>query len=64
MRAKSLKIINKTSTLIVDQQQQLSYQLRPANTTRSGVIWESSNPAIASVDKFGQITAHKLGQVN
>ncbi|MEN8725212.1 MAG: sulfatase-like hydrolase/transferase [Lentimonas sp.] len=35
----------------------------PVNASRSGVIWLSSDPSIASVDKFGVLTAHKLGKV-
>ncbi|MBJ2136646.1 sulfatase-like hydrolase/transferase [Paraglaciecola chathamensis] len=34
----------------------------PKHAQRQGVIWESSAPDIVSVDKFGQIKAHKVGQ--
>lgn len=42
---------------------QLEYALNPANATVLNVIWESSNPAIASVDKFGTVTCHQAGEV-
>ncbi|ABG39354.1 sulfatase [Paraglaciecola sp. T6c] len=34
----------------------------PKHAQRQGVIWESSNPNVVSVDKFGQISALKVGQ--
>lgn len=45
------------------QSHQLSCTVYPPNATRNGVIWESSDPAIASVDKFGVLHAHKTGEV-
>lgn len=35
----------------------------PENATRFRTIWESSDPAIASVDKFGELSAHQAGEV-
>ena len=35
----------------------------PFSTTRDSVVWVSSDPEIASIDKFGRLTAHKEGEV-
>lgn len=42
---------------------QLDYKVYPANASRQSVIWESSDPSIATIDKFGKLTAHKAGEV-
>jgi len=39
----------------------LRCEVNPANATRRNVIWESDNPAVASVNKFGEVTAHTPG---
>jgi len=39
----------------------LSCSVRPAHATRNNVVWESSNPGVATVDKFGVVTAHAPG---
>ena len=33
----------------------------PANADETGLIWQSSNPAVASVDEDGTVTAHQTG---
>ncbi|WP_051008730.1 Ig-like domain-containing protein [Gayadomonas joobiniege] len=50
--ADSLKIIAPHSQLKTKDSMQLNYQLRPTNTTRSGVIWHSSDPSIASIENL------------
>jgi len=60
---KNLKIQNGDVSLTNGQSAELQIQILPANATRNNVIWESSDPAIASVDKFGTLTAHKPGSV-
>lgn len=42
---------------------QLSAELLPRNATIRNVIWKSTNPEIATVDKFGQLTARQSGEV-
>ncbi|MDP4611200.1 MAG: sulfatase-like hydrolase/transferase [Opitutales bacterium] len=42
---------------------ELTARVQPTNASRTGVIWESSDPSIATVDKFGVLTAHKAGKV-
>ncbi|MGC6456429.1 MAG: sulfatase-like hydrolase/transferase [Coraliomargaritaceae bacterium] len=41
----------------------LSCKVLPSSATRTGVIWESSDPLIASVDKFGEVRALQEGLV-
>ncbi len=41
----------------------LACAVAPANATRNNVVWESSDPAVASVNKFGEVTAHAAGTV-
>ena len=59
---REVQILAPYKTLNVNQQVQLSYHLSPANAQRAGVIWHSDNPLIASVNKFGQVIAHRKGQ--
>lgn len=58
-----LEIQSKVKTLQVGENTTLACQLIPANATRFGTIWESSDPSVASIDKFGEISAHKKGEV-
>ena len=41
----------------------LNYEMQPSNAMRNNVVWESSDPAIASVDKFGRFIARGRGEV-
>jgi len=41
----------------------LDCQIIPAQATRQNVVWESSDPELATVDKFGVLTAHAPGTV-
>jgi uncharacterized protein YjdB len=41
---------------------QLSAELAPKNATLRNVIWISSDPEIATVDKFGVLTARQSGE--
>ncbi|MFC2098944.1 sulfatase-like hydrolase/transferase, partial [Bacteroidota bacterium] len=58
-----LKIISETTELNVGERTVIKCDVLPENATRFGTIWESSDPGIASIDKFGEITAHKKGEV-
>lgn len=42
---------------------QLRVSLRPKDADPRGVIWESTNPSVASVDQNGLVTAHTYGSV-
>ncbi|MGJ8679025.1 sulfatase-like hydrolase/transferase [Paraglaciecola sp.] len=57
----NIQISPANNTLKLGDSISLSAELTPANTTRNGVIWHSSNPSVASINKFGEITAHKKG---
>ncbi|MGC6424855.1 MAG: sulfatase-like hydrolase/transferase [Lentimonas sp.] len=58
-----LEIRKTEAPLRPGSQEQLTCRLVPDNATRNGVVWVSSDPRIASVDKFGVVTAHKKGEV-
>lgn len=58
-----LKIIAETNNLKPGESTQLKCEVIPSNATRFGTIWESSNPDIASIDKFGELSAHQEGEV-
>lgn len=51
-------------TLQVGQTLQLGSIVMPANATRNNIVWESSDPAVASINKFGELTAHRTGSVS
>lgn len=58
---KSLKITG-TKQLSVGQKTDLDVILNPIDVTMNNVIWESSDPSIATIDKFGVVTAKKIGK--
>jgi hypothetical protein len=60
----SAKILPTQTRLRVGKVLPLKAVVRPANATIRNTIWESSNPEIASVDKFGQLTALSPGEVD
>ncbi len=41
----------------------LSHAVMPSNATRNGVIWESSDKSVATVNKFGEVTPVSSGEV-
>ena len=51
------------ATLRLGMTEQLECRVSPVNATRKGLVWESSDPTVVSVDKFGLVTAHKRGSV-
>lgn len=59
---KSLKIVG-VRKLMLGEKLDLDVELNPTNVTMNNVIWESSDTSIASVDKFGIVTAKKSGKV-
>ncbi|MER2491267.1 sulfatase-like hydrolase/transferase [Catenovulum sediminis] len=58
-----VKIIADKKVMSVGETFDIDAQVYPLNATRDGVIWHSSDPSIASINKFGEITAHQKGQV-
>ncbi|MFC7337288.1 sulfatase-like hydrolase/transferase [Haloferula chungangensis] len=58
-----LKITTGNHQLKKHESKQLAWEILPADATRQNVIWESSDPKVASVDKFGVLHAHAPGEV-
>ncbi len=57
-----VKLEQGNTTVSTGEKLQLSHQVIPANATRNNVVYHSSNPAIASVDKFGTVSGHQPGK--
>ncbi len=58
-----LRITNKEAAVRVGASISLRCQVIPAEATRQNIIWESSDPSVATVDKFGVLKAHAPGTV-
>ena len=58
-----LKIKAASDQLKVHESIQLEAVIQPEEATMRNVIWESSDPAIASIDKFGTVQAVQPGTV-
>ncbi|MFY0628362.1 MAG: sulfatase-like hydrolase/transferase [Reichenbachiella sp.] len=58
---KSLKIVGQKKKMHVGDTIDFSVEIQPVNATRNQVIWESNNPAVMSVDKFGSVIAKESG---
>jgi hypothetical protein len=58
-----LEIIKSEAPVMTGQSRALECRIIPVHATRQNVIWESSDPSVATVDKFGTLTAHKTGRV-
>ncbi len=57
----SLKLNKNNIEMSVDEVYQLEYTLLPENATNKTIIWESSNPSVATVEN-GQVKAINLGE--
>lgn len=57
-----VKLDARTLKLRVDQTKKLQATIQPSNATNQDVTWKSSDPAIASVDEHGEVTAMKPGK--
>ncbi len=60
---KSIEVRKSELPLAVGQTQQLECRVSPENATRKGLVWVSSDPKVATVNKFGEVTALKKGAV-
>jgi arylsulfatase A len=58
-----LHIVEPETSIRVGASVTLQCRVSPTNATRQNFIWESSDPAVASVDKFGEVTANAQGSV-
>ena len=61
---KSVKLDRTSATVAVGKTFKLNEKIAPADTGRPAVKWTSSNPAVASVDGDGYVTAKKNGTAN
>ncbi|MBO7660853.1 MAG: Ig-like domain-containing protein, partial [Bacteroidaceae bacterium] len=61
--ASSISFPQKTLTLELGENYQLTPTFVPENTVYREVNWRSSNPAIVSVDERGNLTTHSKGTV-
>ena len=59
----SIDITTQGSQAYVGTSYQLVTEILPANAGNKQVIWESSDPSIASVSPEGFVTSHKPGEV-
>jgi uncharacterized protein YjdB len=61
IKLESIKIGNLPNEFSVGQKHKLEFELTPGNSTEKGVLWESSDGAVLTVDKNGVITANGEG---
>lgn len=59
----SMTIASDTPDLAVGGTAQLSASTTPQNATRPGIVWATDNSSVATIDKFGVLTAHSSGSV-
>ncbi|MDO6720757.1 sulfatase-like hydrolase/transferase [Psychrosphaera sp. 1_MG-2023] len=62
-RVTSLAIIADKRQLTVGERLTFDVEVLPNSAQRQGVIWHSTDPTIATVDKFGVVTALRVGEV-
>ncbi|MDC2887574.1 Ig-like domain-containing protein [Psychrosphaera algicola] len=62
-RVTSLAIIVDKRQLTVGERLTFDVEVLPNSAQRQGVIWHSTDPTIATVDKFGVVTALQVGEV-
>lgn len=55
--------INGSTTITAGESAQLSVAYTPANTTQTGVVWSSSDEAVATVSASGRVSAVAAGAV-
>jgi uncharacterized protein YjdB len=51
-----------SKTIFLNESLQLAATISPNDATYRDVQWESSNPAVATVDENGLVTAHEVGE--
>ena len=50
--------------MVVDESRSIGFVILPETNFHRSVTWSSSDDAVATVDKWGRITAHKAGTVS
>lgn len=63
-KVEQLKIVASKHQLKQGNAMQVHCEYVPGNATRKNIVWESSDPTIATVDKFGMVKGHKKGRVS
>jgi arylsulfatase A-like enzyme len=63
VRVESLAIEAPKTTLSVGETISIDAVVLPKTAQRQGIVWESSDPSIASINKFGELSAHRAGKV-
>ena len=58
----SLKIIAPKLSLKTGELLHLEHSITPKHATRNNIIWHSEQPEIATINKFGDLIAHKPGE--
>ena len=56
-------IANKLANLELGKTENIRASVSPDNASENGIIYESSDPGIASIDELGNVTAKEPGQV-
>lgn len=59
----SIEIVDAPKSIAMNECVTLGRKVTPQNATLNNVIWESSDPSIAKVNKFGDITPVSEGEV-
>ena len=59
----AVKIVAPRSRVKINESIALQKLISPQNASMRSVIWESSDPTVAMVDKFGNVTARQTGNV-
>ena len=58
-----IKFSSDEIVMTIGSRRKLSVTIEPANASKSGLVWVSSDPSIATVDSSGNIVALKEGEV-
>lgn len=62
-KVESVEIGTTPKAIKVGESVAVTHSVIPSNATINGVVWESSDPSIATVDKFGVVRGVKKGEV-
>ncbi|NSW82446.1 MAG: Ig-like domain-containing protein [Syntrophothermus sp.] len=61
VRVQAVNLSKSAITLYLGQSYRLEPVITPANASNQAVEWSSNNPSVASVDKYGVVTAKGVG---
>lgn len=63
IKMQSIEFTNTEHELYENAKMQLEYNILPADHTYSYLTWETSDPAVATVDENGMVYSHAVGDV-